>query len=714
MKSFLLFVFGMFYVFLLVAQTPQAFKYQAVARDGSGNILANKVVSFRISILSGSSSGAEVYKETHTGKNTNSFGLVELEIGKGTVATGSFSAIPWSSNSYFVKVEMDPLGGSAYIPMGTSQLQSVPYALMAKTAENVNDADADPANEIQSISLSGTLLTLSKGGGTVTLPSSGGGDNWGTDFVRTDATLSGKGTSAEPLKIAQQAATSGQALKWNGTTWTPGNDLTGNTMWGTNGNSVFYNNGNVGLGTSSPERKLHLNTSLVNSGIMFTNDASGTTGDDGLHVSLQYQADSPGNRYGLILNKENIPLVIGTNNSYNQLYLQQTGNVGIGTSSPTANLDLEGIIRIRGGNPGAGKVLTSSADGTASWATPGASSSNWTLSGSILTNDNSNGGSVTIKSSGANPLRIDGGSNLYASFYEGGVYRGYIGSYSGADADIDFGTGIGLTGKTHLVTNATPRLTVDATGNVGIGNTAPTAKLHVTGTLRIADGTEAKYKVLTSDALGNASWQNPNPVYWDSNASGIYYNLGTVSINPSSTSVGTPLELNTNFPTSYLSFRDNVGASGMRVGSYYGNLALLNDNSGKDFFIKLNTSGGYTQPFTVKNSGNIEVTGEINKPDATGAANLLPIAYGNISSAGTINSSSGNIACIWNSSLSRYEITITGESFIYISYITTVTSNSSSPLIANVNSVSGKLLITLTNLSNVKVQDSFSFVVYKP
>ena len=45
-------------------------------------------------------------------------------------------------------------------------------------------------------------------------------------------------------------------------------------------------------------------------------------------------------------------------------------------------------------------------------------------------------------------------------------------------------------------------------GNVGIGNTAPSAKLDVTGTIKIADGTQGAGKVLTSDASGLASWQS--------------------------------------------------------------------------------------------------------------------------------------------------------------------------------------------------------------
>jgi uncharacterized protein (TIGR02145 family) len=118
------------------AQAPQSFRYQAVARDKSGNVLANQNVSFRISILSGSISGTVVCSETHSGISTNAYGLIELEIGKGTPLTGDFSSIDWGSDSYFVKVEMDPEGGRLYQELSTSQLLSVPYALYSQKAGN--------------------------------------------------------------------------------------------------------------------------------------------------------------------------------------------------------------------------------------------------------------------------------------------------------------------------------------------------------------------------------------------------------------------------------------------------------------------------------------------------------------------------------------------------------------------------------------------------
>ena len=53
-------------------------------------------------------------------------------------------------------------------------------------------------------------------------------------------------------------------------------------------------------------------------------------------------------------------------------------------------------------------------------------------------------------------------------------------------------------------------MVIDASGNVGIGNSSPTAKLDVNGNVKIVDGTEGAGKVLTSDANGNANWEVSN------------------------------------------------------------------------------------------------------------------------------------------------------------------------------------------------------------
>jgi hypothetical protein len=69
----------------------------------------------------------------------------------------------------------------------------------------------------------------------------------------------------------------------------------------------------------------------------------------------------------------------------NQFLIRAGGGMGINLTDPTTDLDVNGQIRIRGGSPAAGKVLTSGADGTATWETPSAASDNdWTLTGNAL------------------------------------------------------------------------------------------------------------------------------------------------------------------------------------------------------------------------------------------------------------------------------------------------------------------------------------------
>jgi hypothetical protein len=118
------------------AQTLEKMSYQAVVRDSGDALVTNQAVGMQISILQTTATGTAVYVETQT-PTTNVNGLVTLEIGTGSVVSGDFTTIDWSADSYFIKTETDPTGGTSYTITGTSQLLSVPYALHAKTAESV-------------------------------------------------------------------------------------------------------------------------------------------------------------------------------------------------------------------------------------------------------------------------------------------------------------------------------------------------------------------------------------------------------------------------------------------------------------------------------------------------------------------------------------------------------------------------------------------------
>ena len=63
----------------------------------------------------------------------HSYGLVALVIGDG-VSSDDMTTIDWSDGPYFIHVESDPLGGTNYIDVSTTQFLSVPYAVYAKTS----------------------------------------------------------------------------------------------------------------------------------------------------------------------------------------------------------------------------------------------------------------------------------------------------------------------------------------------------------------------------------------------------------------------------------------------------------------------------------------------------------------------------------------------------------------------------------------------------
>ncbi|WP_080779614.1 cadherin repeat domain-containing protein [Chryseobacterium phocaeense] len=162
---------GLFLATLLSAQVPQAFTYQTIAFNASGAPIANGNVSLKISILENTATGPVLYTETHQ-KTTNAKGLVNLNIGQGTPSSGSFGGINWGANTKFVKVEMDPQGGSNYTNVGVNQLMSVPYAQVSKTV--VTGA----GQGITLVSPNGTNYTLSvNDSGTLNLPTASGSGN---------------------------------------------------------------------------------------------------------------------------------------------------------------------------------------------------------------------------------------------------------------------------------------------------------------------------------------------------------------------------------------------------------------------------------------------------------------------------------------------------------------------------------------------------------
>ncbi len=137
MKNILLLITVILFSTLAYAQAPEKMSYQSVIRNANGALVSNSPVAIKISVLQNTVGGPAVYVETHA-PTTNANGLATIEIGGGSIVSGTFSDINWADGPYFLKTETDPTGGSTFTITGTSQLLSVPYALYGAETQWVN------------------------------------------------------------------------------------------------------------------------------------------------------------------------------------------------------------------------------------------------------------------------------------------------------------------------------------------------------------------------------------------------------------------------------------------------------------------------------------------------------------------------------------------------------------------------------------------------
>jgi hypothetical protein len=324
------------------AQSPDLFSYQGIARDNQGVALQNQAISLKIIIWEQfpTPSGINVYEETHS-VTTNQFGLFTVQIGAGTVVSGNISTINWNpGHSFFIETAMDATGGTNYTQMGISQLLSVPFAKLATEVMNdkVNDADFDPNNELQSLSYSNDTLTISNGN-FVIIPTTIDTDDQNLSLSNDTLYIQ----DGNNVYLGSYINTDNQTLS-----------LSNDTLYISNGNNVFLPD-NVFDGDSSTTNELQTLTysndtlylsngnSVYIQGNVYDGDSSSTNELQALSLSNDTIYLSNGGFVKLPPAVDNDWTISGSN-----IYNGNTGNVGIGNTSPVSKLHVTGLTSIDG------------------------------------------------------------------------------------------------------------------------------------------------------------------------------------------------------------------------------------------------------------------------------------------------------------------------------------------------------------------------------
>jgi len=218
------------------------------------------------------------------------------------------------------------------------------------------------------------------------------------------------------------------------------------------------------------------------------------------------------------------------------IYIDSAQRVGIGTSSPTALLQIgdsilqNGSFRFIDGYQAPAYVLTSDSLGNASWqAMPSADTTilatqRWADSAFIPTSD-----TVVNARIVATPAFVDSSISNSSWLLTGNT---------GTNSQTNF-IGTTDTAALSIRTNGVEAIHVDSSQQVGVGTSSPSALLQVgdsvlqNGSFRYIDGSQAAGYVLTSDSIGKANWQPVKPAppgsncltwfYEGANPTGQYY-----------------------------------------------------------------------------------------------------------------------------------------------------------------------------------------------
>ncbi len=448
----------------LQAESPEKISYQAIIRNTKGELIVNRTIGVKISILQETASGTVVYVETHL-PQSNENGLVNIEVGGGTPVTGKFDDIEWAKGPYFIKTEMDTEGGKAYSIVAVSQLLSVPYALYAKTTGSI------PDNSVTSTKITdGSVGTADLAPNSVTSPKI-------ADGTITTADIADGAVTIAKLPAGATATT---YLRGDGI-WATPTGSGGTSQWITSGNNIYYNTGRVGIGTANPTAYLHVKGTGAGGGSLLAEglfkekqDAPPVTGAG---TRMMWYSDKAAFRAGE---------VAGTNWDKDSVGNHSVA-MGFDTRAKGIASTAIGNLNRATGNYSLALGAASEASGTRSVAIGAGNNAtnNWSMAlGSYCTASGLLSTALGYMNTAAGDRSMAMGENTTAYSMSETVVGNNNSAYTPVSktawnpADRLFVIGNGGDGTAH---NA---VTVLKNGNTGIGIDTPQALLHTNGPLR--------------------------------------------------------------------------------------------------------------------------------------------------------------------------------------------------------------------------------------
>ena len=218
-------------------------------------------------------------------------------------------------------------------------------------------------------------------------------------------------------------------------------------------------------------------------------------------------------------------------------------NVGIGTASPTAKLDVKGIATF-------GSSLTFPS------VTIGDATDTFSTKFSILSTNTHSDFAF------GNNLAIDTSHQLYVvnnhpAVSGSAIVLGGNNSTNGTNTISFFARTQASVVANTVVPLSNADMVIKEGGNVGIGTTNPDAKLYVSGSIKIVDGTQGAGKVLTSDANGLGTWASAGSssgIWGIANSSGVYTYYSTWALAVAAATSGQTIELFADITESSVSY----------------------------------------------------------------------------------------------------------------------------------------------------------------